>query len=143
MRHLILLLILSISIFSCSKDDNTTIKEYLEKNNIEAEFHDSGIYYTIEKLGTGGHPNINSTVTTHYKGYYLDDEEFDSSHGGDPLKFGLRQVIKGWQIGIPFFQKGGKGTLFIPPHLGYGSNPPGDIRDNAPLAFDIELIDFK
>ena len=142
MRSLILFLFV-LSFLSCSKSEDITIKEYLEQNNIDAKFHSSGIYYVIEVPGEGGHPNTNSEVVTHYKGYYLDDEEFDSSTGGEPITFSLSQVITGWQLGIPLFQKGGKGTLFIPPHLGYGSNPPRGIRSNAPLAFDIELIDFK
>ena len=133
-----------MAFFACSDNNNDiTIADYLEQNNIKAEYHSSGIYYVIDVPGIGGHPNSESEITAHYKGYYLDGEVFDSSIGGDPLKFKLNQVIKGWQLGIPLYQKGGKGTLYIPPHLGYGSNPPGDIRADAPLAFDIELIDFK
>lgn len=144
MKYLILISFSFLLFSGCSKEDSTTIKEHLEKEGIEATVHSSGIYYIIEKEGSGGHPNVNSVVTMNYKGYYLDGEQFDSSFDrGKPLVSALNGLIKGWQQGVPLFQKGGKGTIYIPPHLGYGSNPSNGIRDNASLAFDIELIDFK
>lgn len=144
MKYFILLFTISILSFSCSKDKEISIEEYLTQNNLEATKHESGIYYIIEKKGSDEHPTINNTVTMDYKGYYLDDEKFDSSYDrGKPLVYILGGLIRGWQIGVPLFGKGGKGKLIIPPNLGYGSNPTNGIRDNATLVFDIELIDFK
>ncbi|NJN77920.1 MAG: hypothetical protein HC803_05960 [Saprospiraceae bacterium] len=63
---------------------------------------------------------------------------------GQPLEFGLNQVIRGWQIAIPMLQKGGKGTFYIPSGLAYGSRGAGGvIPPNAVLIFDVELLDFK
>jgi len=143
MKHFYLIILSALIFTNCSKDEDITIKEYLEDHKIEALYHSSGIFYTIELEGSGGHPSSSSDVTTHYKGYYLDGTKFDSSPAGDPRTFNLENVIEGWQIGIPLFQRGGNGTLYIPSHLAYGSNPPSGVRADAPMAFDITLVDFE
>jgi FKBP-type peptidyl-prolyl cis-trans isomerase FkpA len=91
--------------------------------------------------GTGGNPTINDEVTVFYKGYFLDDSVFDQT-SSDPISFPLGNVIKGWQEGIPLFKKGGKGKLFLPSVLAYGSNPPPGFPKNAVMIFDVELVDF-
>lgn len=123
--------------------DIKKIEEYLDENNLTAESTASGLHYIIEEPGTGGHPSLgnNDEVTVHYKGYLLDGSVFDQTNGS-PISFGLQQVIVGWQEGIPLFQKGGKGQLFIPSGLGYGANPPPGIPSRAVLVFDVELVDF-
>ncbi len=120
--------------------DIKLIEDYLATKNLTAEKTVQGIYFVLEVPGGESKPKITSTVTTNYKGYYLDDVQFDANNNSE---FGLFNVIQGWQIGIPKFGKGGKGKLYIPSKYGYGSNPPSAIRKDAVLAFDIELIDFK
>jgi FKBP-type peptidyl-prolyl cis-trans isomerase len=99
----------------------------------------------MEKEGDGaGHPDKNSKITAHYHGTLLDGSVFDSSvDRGEPFKFELNRVIKGWQEAIPLLSKGGKGKFLIPSELAYGSRAAGkDIPANSVLIFDIELIDF-
>ncbi len=139
-----MLFFISTITLSCNKDYNDSIQEYIKSHNLEAKKHESGIYYIIETEGSIEHPEVSNIVTMNYKGYYLDDEKFDSSYDrGKPLVYPLNQLIRGWQIGVPLFGKGGKGKLIIPPNFGYGSNPSNGIRSDAVLIFDIELIDFK
>ena len=119
------------------------IAAYLEENNLTAEKTESGIHYIIEAEGSEEKPTMNDTVTCHYKGYFINGSKFDSSYDrGRPASFPLKQVIQGWQEGIPLFGKGGKGTLIIPSRLAYGSNPPGGLPPDAVMIFDIELINF-
>ena len=64
---------------------------------------------------------------------------------GVPFYFNLGQgqVIQGWDEGITYFNKGAKGTIYLPSKLGYGSRGAGGvIPPNAILIFDIELISF-
>lgn len=128
-----------------AEKEDKEIQAFLADKNIDAQRTASGIWYVIEKTGTGGHPDLSSKVKTHYKGMLLNGAVFDSSYDrGQPLEFGLRQVIRGWQEGIPLLQKGGKGTFYIPSGLGYGSNGAGGvIPPNAILIFEVELLDFK
>ena len=74
----------------------------------------------------------------------LDGLEFDSSYErGKPAVFPLRNVIKGWQIGIPKVSEGGAITLFIPSKLAYGKRAKGsNIPANSVLVFDVELLNI-
>lgn len=141
-----LLLTVLFIVSSCKKDftviDEQLIVAHLQSNNLTAQKTESGLYYIIDSPGTGGHPDITSTVEVNYTGYFLDGTIFDSSNG-NPVTFPLSGVIRGWQEGIPLFQRGGEGTLILPSNLAYGSNPPAGFPANAVLMFDVELIDFN
>ncbi len=134
---------------ACSKDyaasDRAEIDKWLADNNLTATatFTSEGICYINSLDGTGGNPTVSNSVTVHYEGYLMDGTKFDSSRDrGTRATFGLGQVIKGWQIGIPLFKRGGRGQLLIPSAYAYGNNPPSgsDIPKRAVLRFDIELI---
>ena len=63
----------------------------------------SGIYYIIEEQGTGIKPTYGSTIITHYEGFLLSGELFDSSlDRGGPFDFvlGRGDVISGWDRGF-------------------------------------------
>jgi FKBP-type peptidyl-prolyl cis-trans isomerase FkpA len=123
--------------------DISIIQEYLDAKGLKAESMESGLHFIIQEEGDSEFPDINSTVTVNYKGYFTDETIFDQSEDGMPLTFGLAQVIPGWQEGIPIFDRGGKGVLLLPSKLGYGRNPPFGFPINAVLIFDVELIDFE
>lgn len=124
--------------------DEELIKAYIAENNLKAERDPSGIYIITEEAGGDAKPSLTDQITAHYHGSLLDGTVFDSSKDrGQPFEFSLGRVVKGWQIGIPKFGKGGKGKLIIPSGLAYGARAAGDkIPANSVLMFDIEVIDF-
>ena len=85
-----------------------------------------------------------ATVTAHYTGAVAASGViFQSSHDfGQPIPFGLNQVIKGWTDGVPGMKVGGIRRLVIPADQAYGATPPpgSGIPANAALVFDIELV---
>ena len=95
-------------------------------------------------VGTGQEAQATDTVTAHYTGAVAATGiVFQSSlDGGQPIPFGLDQVIAGWTQGVPGMKVGGKRRLLIPASLAYGANPPqgSGIPANADLVFDIELV---
>lgn len=105
----------------------------------------SGLRYIVVKAGEGAKPGPGSEVTVHYTGTLLNGTKFDSSRDrGQPISFGLNQVIPGWTEGLQLMNKGSRYTLIIPPNLGYGDNGiPGVIPPKSWLVFDVELLDFK
>jgi FKBP-type peptidyl-prolyl cis-trans isomerase FkpA len=123
------------------KTDIKKIEAYLDENGLVAQSTASGLHYIIEEPGTGGNPSKEDEVTVHYKGYFFDGGVFDETTTS-PITFPLGDVILGWQEGIPLFQKGGKGKLFIPSGLAYGPSGQGQIPPRTPLIFDVELVDF-
>lgn len=120
-------------------DNISQINAYLQDNSLVADTLLSGLRYIIDSTGnTMRMPVVCDEVNVTYKGYFLDGTEFDSG----TLTFGLRNVIKGWQLGIPLFGEGGGGKLFIPSYLAYGVNGNGSIGANTPLIFDVTLHSF-
>lgn len=121
--------------------------KFLEENkkNPNVKVTASGLQYTVNQEGKGEHPTATSTVTVHYTGKLIDGTVFDSSvERGEPISFGLNQVIKGWTEGLQLMTPGSKYTFFIPSELGYGEQGAGGmIPGGATLIFDVELIDFK
>jgi FKBP-type peptidyl-prolyl cis-trans isomerase FkpA len=144
--------ILSLFLILCACSDKeqtdylaqneTEIVEYLSANGLTAQKTDSGLHYIIDRQGTGARPSTTSNVTVVYKGYYLNGSVFDQSDSNG-LSIGLNQVIPGWTEGISLFNEGGKGMLFIPSHLGYGSSDFRDIPGGSVLIFDIELLSIN
>lgn len=119
--------------------DVDSIDAYLSANDIDAEIHPSGLRYVINEQGTGGRPSICDIVVVDYEGRILDTGEvFDSS--SSPVQLPVRNLITGWQIGIPLLQTGGTITLYIPSGLAYGSRGAGDrIPPNTNLIFEVQL----
>ncbi len=146
---LLLLFLLPVLMWqSCGSDDPEKIAEkdrekildYIAENDLDAIEHESGLFYVIEREGTGNtHPTTSSTVKINYEGYYLKDKDvFDSQNG---YYANLGSMITGWRIGIPLLTSGAKAILLVPSGLGYGAYPPYGIRPNACLVFEVEIID--
>lgn len=99
-------------------------------------------------IGTGATASKGQVVTVHYTGtLYPSGKKFDSSlDRGQPFSFvlGAGQVIQGWDQGFEGMKIGGKRTLIIPPHMGYGDMAIADvIPANSTLKFEVELLDVK
>jgi FKBP-type peptidyl-prolyl cis-trans isomerase FklB len=105
----------------------------------------SGLQYKILKSGDGPKPTKEQTVKCHYRGTFIDGNEFDSSYKrGEPTEFPVGQVIKGWTEALQLMPVGSKWQLFIPSDLAYGPNGAGQaIGPNATLIFEIELLSIK
>lgn len=120
-------------------ENEKEITDYIAKNKLNAVKSETGLYYIIDEPGTGAQPTAASNVTVAYTGYFTSGKIFDQSKA-EGISFGLNQVIKGWTEGIPYFKEGGKGSLLIPSHLGYGSSDANGIPAGSVLIFDVKLI---
>ncbi|HUY31462.1 MAG TPA: FKBP-type peptidyl-prolyl cis-trans isomerase [Pirellulales bacterium] len=113
----------------------------------------SGLQYKVLKSGKGKSPKTTDTVTTHYKGTFIDGKEFDSSYknnNNQPVSFPVNRVIPGWTEALQLMKVGDKWRLVVPAKLAYGPNGQQDPRTgrhvippNATLIFDVELLGVK
>jgi len=100
-------------------------------------------------VGTGAEATTGRPATVHYTLWLYDagrvenkGTQIETSVGGQPFTFtvGARQVIAGWDRGVPGMKVGGKRRLVLPPDLAYGAQANGRIPANSTLVFDIELL---
>ncbi|MEB3754416.1 FKBP-type peptidyl-prolyl cis-trans isomerase [Acinetobacter sp. MD2(2019)] len=104
----------------------------------------SGLQYQVLKEGTGKKPTRNSTVKVNYEGKLADGTVFDSSFKrNEPVEFPLKNVITGWQEGIPLIKEGGSIMLYIPAKLAYGAEGNVSIPPNSVLIFKVNLLRVK
>lgn len=96
-------------------------------------------------VGDGAEATPGSSVSVHYVGVsWSTGQQFDASWDRmEPFRFGLGagQVIQGWDDGVAGMKVGGRRTLHIPPHLGYGARGAGGaIKGNETLIFVVDLL---
>jgi FKBP-type peptidyl-prolyl cis-trans isomerase FklB len=105
----------------------------------------SGLHYKVIKEGTGAMPVATDRVLVHYHGTLIDGTVFDSSvDRGEPIEFGLNEVIAGWTEGVQLMKEGAKYQFYIPYELAYGlRGSPPTIPGGATLIFDVELLEVK
>jgi FKBP-type peptidyl-prolyl cis-trans isomerase len=105
----------------------------------------SGLAYRALTPASGtAHPTAASKVVVNYSGWTTDGKMFDSSvMRGQPARFALGGVIKGWTEGVQLMTKGQKMRFWIPAALAYGDKATRPGAPVGPLVFDIELIDFQ
>lgn len=128
--------------------EEALLQAYFEQKGIKPEKTASGLYYLIDRPGSGPQIQAGQQVTVNYTGTNMDGTPFDSnvdpqfSHV-EPFRFTAgRDMIEGWNEGILLLKKGAKARFFIPSPLGYGPNSPSPaIEANAPLIFELEVLD--
>lgn len=105
----------------------------------------SGLQYEVIEATLGQKPKATDKVKVHYEGTLIDGTVFDSSYQrGEPITFGLNQVIAGWTEGLQLMSIGSKYKLYIPYNLGYGAQGAGaSIPPYAALIFTVELLGIE
>ena len=93
-------------------------------------------------VGDGPEAVPGTQVLVHYVGVDFDSgDEFDSSWSrGEPIRFPLSGLIKGWQEGIPGMKVDGRRQLICPPALAYGPAGGGHRLSGRTLIFVIDLL---
>lgn len=155
MRMFLLAIAFGLVLVSCGSDESETFEsqaevdarndqeiiDYLNANNITGTVvTPTGTHVKVDVEGSAEKPTIDSRVSVNYRGYFLNGDVFENPP--NPISFPLAGVIFGWQEGIPFFGRGGSGSIYIPSRRAYGMRGQGSIPPNAVIIFDIEVIDF-
>ena len=123
------------------KDENLII-DYIVENELIYERLPSGLYYKIVKQGSGDNYKIGDNCVTHYNGYFLDGNSFDSSYKrNEPIRFRVGQMNPSWNEILQIVNPGTQVKIIAPSRLAYGERGfPGYVPPNTVIAFDIETI---
>ena len=105
----------------------------------------SGLQYEVLEATIGQKPKATDKVKVHYEGKLTSGTVFDSSYQrGEPITFGLNQVIAGWTEGLQLMSIGSKYRFYIPYQLGYGAQGAGaTIPPYSALIFTVELLGIE
>jgi len=124
--------------------DLQMIFDAVKAKQIDTTGSKDGVYYHIEKEGSGDYVSLNDTVTVFYKGTLLKDGSIFDQTKDKPATFPLKRLIKGWQIALPMCRVGGKIKIFIPSGLAYTIRSRSKaIPPNSVLVFDMEVVSVK
>jgi FKBP-type peptidyl-prolyl cis-trans isomerase FkpA len=103
----------------------------------------SGLVFKSLKPGSGPNPRPTDVVRVHYRGTFIDGNEFDSSiKRGQPAEFALNGVIPCWTEGVQKMKVGEKARLVCPSDIAYGDQGRPGIPGGATLDFEVELLDI-
>lgn len=120
----------------------------LETAGYDIDTTELGVFYVMQKEGTGPLPQKSDTCFLIYTGYFLNGGIFDSS--GDYYQDSIWQfkyldvsLITGFNDAIGLLNKGAEADVIIPSSLAYGSSGYGEILPYTPLVFSLKMRDLK
>lgn len=105
----------------------------------------SGLVYKALENGQGQrNPTPTDRVLVHYSGWDMAGNMFDSSVvRGEPISFGVNEVIPGWTEALQLMREGDKFRIWIPAQLAYGETPKAPGMPAGRLCFDVHLIQIQ
>lgn len=108
-----------------------------------------GYFYEVLDSGRYNRLQQGDIVSVHYRGNFLDGEEFDNSRRrGDKLRFRIGDLIPAWNLALLMVRPGARLRILTPSELAYGPeglvDPGGDtlVPADTPLEFLIEEIEI-
>jgi len=130
--------------------ESKKIEERLAKEKAQYTKTPAGAYVVIKEKGTGPVGDTGAVAQVLYIGKLFDkgtvfDTNNDPKTGPSapyPVSLGMGGTVKGFDEGLMLFGKGGKGTIYIPSALGYGSQNSPKIPANSILIFEVEIKDI-
>lgn len=128
--------------------DLATIATYVKNNHLSVSALPSGLSYAIVAKGNGRFAQSGDRLKVQYEGFLADGSPIESPSEKKTYEFflGNGTVMKGWEEGLRYFNKGAEGWLLIPSALAYGqlSIKEGNIHipKNSTLIFRVCLLDI-
>lgn len=126
--------------------DASIIKDYVERNKLQMQETNTGLWYQIDKVGEGDFAVKGNVVKIAYDVSLLDGTTCYSSDslGFKSFRIGQGGVESGLEEGILLLQKGSKATFIMPPHRAHGLVGDDDkIPGRSILLYKVEVIDLN
>jgi FKBP-type peptidyl-prolyl cis-trans isomerase len=126
---------------------NQAITNLLTKG-YDVDTTELGVFYIMNKPGTGSYPQKSDTCYLIYTGFFLNGVIFDASayyYKDSIWKFNYLDVslIPGFNDGIALLNKGAEADIIIPSSLAYGPGGYAEIPPYTPLVFSLKMRDLR
>lgn len=111
----------------------------------DAKTTPSGLVYKVLERGSGQRsPSRSDRVLVHYSGWDMSGRLFDSSVlRGEPITFGVDEVIPGWTEALQLMHEGDQVRVWIPASLAYGETPKAPGMPAGRLCFNVHLLQIQ
>lgn len=133
--------------------DTTSIRDFLEKNGIEATKTEDGVWYAFDKEGLSIYPVTSDSIEIEYSIcdikdttsilYSIDSVGLTKQKTRYKL---LSNLIAGLQIGLQRFPVGSQGRIYVPSGLAFGTTGNTDAKvnyGNENLLFRVKVVSVK
>ncbi len=127
-------------------EDYVKIDQYITSKGFSAVIDpEFGTRTVVHVPGNTIEIDNNDYVTLNYTGKLLDDQQFDTSYGRNPLGFtvGRGELIPGFELGVRELNNLDSATIFVPSIYGYGAKANGTIPANSALVFAIKIVSVQ
>jgi FKBP-type peptidyl-prolyl cis-trans isomerase FkpA len=127
-----------------AQSEAAVMEAYAAAQGYSVSSHPSGLYYQVVNPGSGAIPMATSKVFIKYTGRLVSSNAiFDQRTDHTKTGWAMEGLIPGLQIGLPQIAEGGTIRLIVPSELAYGCRGVGSIPGDAPIFFEIELVDVQ
>ena len=126
--------------------DSEIIKSFVERRGWDMNVSETGLWYIVDKEGTGDKIEKNNFVTLNYKLWLIDGTLCYSSDSLGTKKFvvGKGGVEAGLEEGVLMLKSGSKARFIMPPHLAHGlMGDENRIPARAIIIYDIEVLNIE
>jgi peptidylprolyl isomerase len=120
------------------KATDVTVKNVGKDMTVTFPFPSQASTLSKEDITAGKGKSVAATddvTVNYYLASALTGEKMESSFDSEPFSTNLRQLIPGWQEGIPGMKAGGERILVIPEALAY--------PDGGTLVFVVQLVSIE
>jgi FKBP-type peptidyl-prolyl cis-trans isomerase len=102
----------------------------------------SGLQYKVLRQGNGRSPSVTDKVVIDYRGFLLDETEFDNTYSEvEPATFLVDELTTGMKEAVLQMDEGAQWQLYIPPALAHkGGVRKRGITGYEPQFYVVELI---
>ena len=125
--------------------ETAQIHKYIEHRHWNMNETSTGLRYEIYHDDSGATAQNGQLVTIAYQAYLLDSTRIAGTSPDVPETFrvGHDNVISGLHEAVQLLSVGDSARLIVPSHLAYGFTGDYNIPANAPILYDIELLDIQ
>jgi FKBP-type peptidyl-prolyl cis-trans isomerase len=126
--------------------DKERIQNYIERKSLQMTESPTGLWYNIEKEGSGKFLSDGDKLLMEYECSLLDGTHCYSSKDLGPREIiiGRSQLEPGLNEGLRMLKRGGAATFIIPPFLAYGLVGDGEkIPPRSTLIYNLYILEAE
>ncbi|TAH22770.1 MAG: hypothetical protein EAZ08_00625 [Cytophagales bacterium] len=135
------------SILQQQQQDDQIISDFLKRNNISATKSSTGLYYVLDKVGTGDQASTVSQIASIDVDVYLLGGAKFITEKDIVYRFSNGLLMQGVVEATTLLKEGGNGRFYIPSALGFGQGSGTvngiNIPANATIYAEVKLNDIR